>query len=79
MISGNDNYHISVSSGDHERSICIPTTVQVGNQKTIIGTVDFDITPEQSIALFDNGLKAGKVFLQGWDFDAWKKKYREHS
>ncbi len=79
MISGNDNYHISVSSGDHERSICIPTTVQVGDQKTIIGTVDFDITPEQSIALFDNGLKAGKVFLQGWDFDAWKKKYREHS
>jgi NTE family protein len=79
MISGNDNYHISVSSGDYERSICIPTTVQVGDQKTLIGTVDFDITPEQSTALYDNGLQAGRVFLQGWNFDAWVKKYREHS
>jgi NTE family protein len=79
MIGGNDNYHIAVSSGDYDRSICIPTTVQVGDQKKIISTVDFDITPEESMALFDNGLKAGKAFLQGWDFDAWKKKYREHS
>jgi NTE family protein len=79
MISGNDNYHISVSSGDYERSICIPATVQVGDQRRLISTVDFQITPEESNALFNNGMKAGQAFLQGWDFDAWKKKYREHS
>jgi len=77
MISGNDNYHIEVSCGDYDRSICIATTIQAGDQKKIIGTVDFDITPEESLALFDNGMQAGKAFLQEWDFDAWKKKYRQ--
>ncbi len=75
-MNANDNYHISVSQGDFARTICIPVTVEVNGVKKKIGTVDFDIKPEESAALFNNGLQAGTDFLSTWDFSAWKEKYR---
>lgn len=77
LLDGHDNYHISVSHGDNDRTIHIPTTVRVGKGEIKISTTDFNITGEESRALFNNGLKAAQDFLSSWDFAAWKKKYRE--
>ncbi|OGW16938.1 MAG: hypothetical protein A3G93_08650 [Nitrospinae bacterium RIFCSPLOWO2_12_FULL_45_22] len=38
---------------------------------------DFDITREQSQALFKNGEEAARTFLIHWDFDEWKNRYRQ--
>ncbi len=77
MMDAHDNYYISESRGDYERTIKIPNTIEVNGVKKKINTVDFDITREESRALFNNGLKAAEDFLSKWDFDAWKKKYRQ--
>lgn len=42
-----------------------------------IKTVDFNITQEESQALYDNGARAGAEFINKWDFAAWKRKYRQ--
>jgi NTE family protein len=76
MLDAHDSYHISVSGGDYDRTIGIPVAVTVDGTTTEIGTTDFDITPQESQALYDNGVKAGQKFLKGWNFNAWKKKYR---
>jgi NTE family protein len=77
MMDAHDNYHISNSKGDFERTIGIPTVINLNVVETEIRTTDFDITAEESQALFDNGVKVAKKFLAGWDFDAWVKKYRK--
>jgi NTE family protein len=77
MMDAHDNYHISISTGDYDRTIGIPTVVTVNGIEEEIKTVDFDITPEKSRALYDNGVKAGAGFLKKWDFVEWKKKYRQ--
>lgn len=77
LIEGHDNYHISVSKGDYDRTIGIPVTVDINGRKKKIGTVDFDISSKESKALFENGFKAATGFLAKWNFNAWKKKYRE--
>ncbi len=38
-----------------------------------VKVTDFDITPEMQQMLYENGLKAGENFLEGWDFEAFKK------
>jgi NTE family protein len=79
MLDAHDNYHISESSGDFERTMAIPTVVQVGGQEKQIRTTDFGITREESEALYQNGATAAKNFLATWDFTAWKQKYRQKS
>lgn len=77
MLDAHDNYHISQSRGDYQRTISIPTAVEIGGKKTNITTTDFAITAEESAALFQNGFLAARQFLDDWDFAAWKKKYRQ--
>jgi len=77
MLDAHDNYHISQSHGDYQRTIAIPTTVIVGDVKKKIHAIDFAITPEESQALFTNGRTAAEKFLEGWHFEEWKKLYRE--
>lgn len=76
MLDAHDNYHISKSKGDFDRTIGIPTIVSVNGIEKEIGTTDFNITQEESQTLFENGVKAAKQFLKKWDFEKWKKKYR---
>lgn len=77
LLDGHDNYHISISRGDFDRTILIPTTIDIEGRKKKIGTVDFEITWQESQALFNNGRLAGQGFLEAWDFSVWKKKYRQ--
>jgi NTE family protein len=76
MMDAHDNYHISMSTGDYDRTVGIPTVVAVGGVEEEIKTVDFDISQEKSQALYDNGVRVGAAFLEKWDFAEWKKKYR---
>jgi NTE family protein len=78
MMDAHDNYHISKSEGDFERTIGIPTVVRVKGMEKEIKTTDFDITQQDSNALFQNGVGAAKKFLKSWDFEEWKKKYRKN-
>jgi NTE family protein len=77
MMDAHDSYHISKSKGDYDRTIGIPTVVTVNGTDKEIKTVDFDMTREESDALYENGVRAAKDFLKAWDFDQWKKLYRK--
>ncbi len=77
LMDGHDNYHISKSKGDFDRTIGIPTVVEVDGAAKQIRTTDFDITPAESGALYKNGEESARRFLEVWDFDAWKKTYRK--
>ncbi len=76
MMDAHDSYHISKSKGDYDRTIGISTVVSVNGIETEIKTTDFDITKEESDALFKNGEKTSKEFLRTWDFEQWKQTYR---
>lgn len=76
LLDGHDNYQVSVIHGDHERTIAIPTVVQIGGKPKRVRTTHFDISREESRALYLNGKKTAEAFLCTWDFDAWKKRYR---
>ena len=77
MLDAHDSYHISKSKGDYDRTIGIPTVVTINGNDKEIGTIDFSITPEESQALYENGVEVAKKFLETWDFDEWKEKYRQ--
>jgi len=77
MTDAHDNYHISKSKGDYNRTIGIPTVINIGGIEKEIKTTDFNITQEESAVLYSNGQEAAKKFLKSWDFDKWKKKYRK--
>jgi NTE family protein len=77
LLNGHDNYHISESKGDYDRTIGISTEIKVNNLKKEIGTTYFDITEEESILLFKNGEEAAEIFLKNWNFQNWKEKYRQ--
>lgn len=77
MLDAHDSYHISKSKGDYDRTIGIPTVITVNGAEKEIGTTDFNITQEESQALYENGVKVAMKFLETWDFDEWKKKYRQ--
>ena len=77
MLDAHDSYHISKSKGDYDRTIGIPTVININGSDKEIGTTDFSITQEESQALYENGVKVAKEFLKKWDFDQWKKKYRQ--
>ncbi len=76
MMDAHDNYHISKSKGDYDRTIGIPVTINLNGKTKEIKTTDFNITKEESRKLFQNGVNAAERFLSTWDFEAWKKKYR---
>ena len=78
MFSALDRYHISVTKGDYERSICIPTEVTVGGITKTITTTNFDITKEESMALYQNGWNRADDFIKNWDFESWKVNYRSN-
>jgi len=82
LLEAHDNREISTHKGDHKRSIVISTEVYTGKGKRKrkkIKTTDFDITPEESRALFKNGADAAEKFLAEWDFEKWKRIYRHRS
>ncbi|MGE5458869.1 MAG: patatin-like phospholipase family protein [Methanobacterium sp.] len=76
LLEGHDNYYISTTSGDFDRTICISTTVEAGGEKKKIKTTDFEITEEENKALFMNGKNAAEKFLESFNFDVWKNTYR---
>ena len=55
MMDAHDNYHISRTRGDFDRTIGIPTVVKINGREKEIKTTDFDITRDESIVLFNNG------------------------
>jgi NTE family protein len=77
MLDAHDSYHISQSKGDYDRTIGIPTAISLKGIEKEIKTTDFNIKEEESQALYENGVKVAKEFLKMWDFDKWKKKYRQ--
>lgn len=64
MMDAHDNYHISRTRGDFDRTIGIPTVVKINGREKEIKTTDFDITRDESIVLFNNGAEAAKNFLK---------------
>jgi NTE family protein len=76
MIDAHDNYHISKSKGDYDRTIGIPTVIDMRGIEKEIKATDYDITQEESLALFKNGEETARKFLEKWDFEEWKRKYR---
>ncbi|HUT72775.1 MAG TPA: hypothetical protein VMW89_19060 [Desulfatiglandales bacterium] len=44
-----------------------------------IKTTDFGITQKESQALFKNGVQTAQRFLETWDFEECKKKYRQNT
>lgn len=76
MIDAHDNYHISKSKGDYDRTIGISTVVQKNRVDKEIKATDFDLTREESDLLYQNGVTSAKEFLERWNFEEWKKKYR---
>lgn len=77
MIGAHDNFYISRSKGDYDRTIGIPTTINIDGMEKEIKTTYFDITQEESLKLYDNGKKTAEEFLKTWDFGVWTKKYRQ--
>ncbi len=76
LLEGHDNYYISTSKGDYQRSIMIPTEIETSSGKKMISSTDFDISEEESVALYQNGYDAAKKFLHSWNFAEWKRKFR---
>ena len=66
MMEAHDARYIE--DKDFVRTIPIPT---LGVRAT-----DFDISREQSEALYESGRRAAEEFLQTWDFEAYKQAYR---
>ncbi len=77
MLEAHDKLHISKSKGDFDRTIGIPTTITIQGKEKDIKTTDFDITKEESKLLYENGVKTARKFLDTWDFEKWKKDFRE--
>jgi NTE family protein len=77
VLDAHDSYHISKSKGDYDRTIGIPTTIILNGVEKEIKTTDFNITQEEGQTLFANGVRVAKRFVEAWDFDEWKKKYRQ--
>lgn len=68
MMSAHDQRYID--NQNRFRTIKIPT---LG-----IGTTDFDLTLEQSMALYKSGEKSGNAFFEQWSREAYEKMYKVH-
>lgn len=76
MLDAHDNYYTSALSGDYQRTVSISNSIIIDGIEKKIGTTDFGISTEESRALYENGVQAAEIFLETWDFNAWKKQYR---
>ncbi|MCL2616128.1 MAG: patatin-like phospholipase family protein [Defluviitaleaceae bacterium] len=76
LIAAWDNRHISESSGDFARTILIPTAITTQGKQRHISTTDFDITKDEKKQLLENGIATAQKFLANWNFETWKKTYR---
>ena len=76
LLEAPNNFHISMSKGDFQRTIMIPTEVMVKDKLKNINTTYFDITSEEKMLLFKNGFDAATNFLEKWNFSDWKKRFR---
>ncbi len=77
MLDAHDKHYISTTKGDIDRTIIIPVTVDVNGRQKKISAIDFAITHTESEALFLNGYNAALKFLETWNFDLWKEKFRK--
>jgi NTE family protein len=66
MMQAHDRLY--VEQANFVRTIAIPVCG--------ITTTQFDITPEQTLELFNSGRQAAKSFLATWDFEKYKAKFR---
>ena len=71
--------HNHLIEGDFERTIRISTAVGFGEEKHKINAVDFNINRKDSQALFENGWMAAEHFLNGWNFEGWKRRFRQNN
>ncbi len=78
-LDAHDNYYISTSKGNKQRTIFISTVIDTGRGPKNIGTTDFDITREESDALFQNGIDAAKEFLSRWDYEYWRRSFKSQA
>ncbi|MBO5454312.1 MAG: patatin-like phospholipase family protein [Clostridia bacterium] len=76
MLGAQDNIHISKSSGDFERTVFTSVNINVNGKIKTLGAANFDITAEESEAMYQNGVIAANNFLKNWNFNEWKQKYR---
>ncbi|WP_099469362.1 patatin-like phospholipase family protein [Konateibacter massiliensis] len=75
-LNAKDKQYISASRGDFQRTVTIPTTIEIDGKEKNIGATDFGITKEESEALFYNGVDAARKFLEAWNYEEWKKNYQ---
>lgn len=68
--------HNHLIEGDFERTIRISTAVGFKEERHKINAVDFNISKKDSQALFENGWKAAEKFLNEWNFEGWKRRFR---
>lgn len=76
LLDAYDNDQIEKAKGNRDRSIRISSAITINGDKKNISTTDFDITETESEALYQNGIQAAQHFLKHWNFDKWKRKYR---
>ena len=75
-MDAHDKHYISISKGDFQRTIPISDLITRNGKQVSVNTIDFGISPEDQEALFNNGLKAAKLFIRSWSFENWKYTYR---
>jgi hypothetical protein len=57
----------------------IPTVIALDGIEKEIKATDLGITQKESQALFKNRVEVAQRFLETWDFEEWKKKYRQNT
>jgi NTE family protein len=77
MMNAHDNFHISRTRGEWQRTVGIKTVVDEGGKPRYIKATDFDLTADQGEKLFQNGVAAATEFLDQWNFSGWKSAYRK--
>ena len=75
-MEAHDKHYISISKGDYKRTIPISSVITKNGKQESVNAVDFNISAEDQLALFNNGLKAAKTFIRTWSFEHWKSTYR---
>ncbi len=65
-----------IAPGDGERTVKISTAVKSGEVWKNIRSTDFGIGKDEEKALFENGRRGAEEFLEHWNFERWKRKYR---
>lgn len=69
MLSAHDNRYIQES--DFVRTIAV--------QAGCVGPVEFDLTPKKRDGLYDSGRSAAESFLSEWDFERYKRDFRQQA